>query len=80
MVVKPIFGGEGRGITRVADPDLVDVALHRVAKGAKSITRDGVTLDAATLLEKPFSPEELLAEVRSTFDGSVVYGKDLDVY
>jgi len=26
------------------------------------------------------TPEELLAEVRSTFDGPVVYGKDLDVF
>ncbi|MGW8265184.1 MAG: MBL fold metallo-hydrolase [Longimicrobiales bacterium] len=26
------------------------------------------------------TPEELLAEVRSTFDGSVVYGNDLDVF
>jgi ribonuclease BN (tRNA processing enzyme) len=26
------------------------------------------------------TPEELLAEVRGTFDGPVVYGKDLDIY
>ena len=26
------------------------------------------------------TPEELVAEVRSTFDGTVIYGKDLDVF
>jgi ribosomal protein S6--L-glutamate ligase len=28
VVVKPLFGGEGRGITRVADPDLAWRAFH----------------------------------------------------
>jgi ribonuclease BN (tRNA processing enzyme) len=44
-------------------------------------TRAGVKLLVLThQLLWGATPEELVAEVRSTFDGPVVYGKDLDVF